>query len=35
MCKSDPIWQTASAKLPWSHNILIFDKIQDKDEIFT
>ena len=30
ICISDPIWQTASAKLPWSHIVLIFHKIEDK-----
>lgn len=31
ICINNPILQTASAKLPWSHNILIFDKIKDDD----
>lgn len=31
ICISDPIWQTASAKLPWSHLTLIFHKIDDKN----
>ena len=30
ICKSDSIWQTASAKLPWSHIVLIFHRIEDK-----
>ena len=31
ICKLDSILQTASAKLPWSHNMLIFDKIEDNN----
>jgi len=29
--KDDEILQTASAKIPWSHNMLLIDKIKNKD----
>ena len=29
ICKDSQIVQTASAQIPWSHNMLIFDKIKD------
>lgn len=32
ICKSDSIWQTASAKLPWSHIVLIFHRIEYKTQ---
>lgn len=28
ICKDDQLVQTASALIPWSHNMLIFDKIR-------
>ena len=28
---NDEIWQTASAKLPWSHNVMLMEKLKDKD----
>ncbi len=31
ICMDDQIVQTASAQIPWSHNMLIFDKIQDNN----
>ena len=30
-CKNDKFVQTASAQIPWSHNILILDKIKEND----
>ena len=31
ICINNPIVQTASAQLPWSHNMLIFEKIKSDD----
>src|SRR5574344_77126 len=31
-CQKSQIVQTASAQIPWSHNILILDKIKDEED---
>ena len=31
-CQKSQIVQTASAQIPWSHNILILDKIKDEEK---
>lgn len=31
-CQKNPIVQTASAQIPWSHNVLILDKIKDDEK---
>ena len=31
-CKKSPIVQTTSAQIPWSHNMLILDKIKDEEK---
>ena len=31
-CSQDEFVQTASAQIPWSHNILILDKIKENDK---